>query len=218
MTCSAYSQGHTRKLPSHLISDEVDAEQEEGVCTVLKVTFEGWSKAEVRGIIGESGTGWCVLEEVPHDDSEDEGMADSVLDSISEGEELTHSMWSSPSPSPSPTSFDMGRPRESETQSFIFPTLDFSSSFLKHNAVFPSRNASSESVYSDFEMGDDPWMDCASSASEPSSTPGSLGFIVNPPSENGWFGVEASASFGFSSQFNNARDSELRESVFLIGR
>ena len=219
VTCSAYSQGHTRKLPSHLISDEADAEQEEGVCTVLKVTFEGWSKAEVRSVIGESGTGWCVLEEVRHDDSDDEGMADSVLDSISEGEELTHSVWSSPS---SPTPFDMG-PRESETQSFIFPTLDFSSSFLKHNIVSPSRNVSSESVFSDFEMGDDPWMDCASSASsdslrsasEPSSTPESLGFIVDPPSENGWFGVGASASFGFSSQFNNARDSELRESLFF---
>ncbi|EDR11258.1 uncharacterized protein LACBIDRAFT_293385 [Laccaria bicolor S238N-H82] len=205
--CSAYSQGHTRKLPSHLISDEADAEQEEGVCTVLKVTFEGWSKAEVRSVIGESGTGWCVLEEVRHDDPEDEGMADSVLDSISEGEEPIRSMWSSPSPSPAPTSFDMGL-RESETQ-LIFPTLDFSSSFLKHNA---SRNASSESVYSDFEMGDDPWMDCASSDSLRSA---SEGFIVDPPSENGWFGVEASASFGFSSQFNNARDSELKENLFF---
>ncbi|KIK03779.1 hypothetical protein K443DRAFT_676441 [Laccaria amethystina LaAM-08-1] len=222
VSCSAYSQGHTRKLPSHLISDKVDAEEEEGVCTVLKVTFEGWSKAEVRSVLGESGTGWCVLEEVRHEDSEDEGTVNSVLDSISEGEELTHSMWSSPSPSPPPPSFDMGPP-ESETKTFIFPTLDFSSSFLKHNAVFPSHNASSESVYPDFEMGDDPWMDCASSASsdslrsasEPSSTPESLGFIVNPPSENGWFGVEASASFGFSSQFNDARDSEFRASLFF---
>jgi hypothetical protein len=38
---------------------------------------------------------------------------------------------------------------------------------------------------------------------------------VNPPSENGWFGVEASANFGFSSRFIDTRDSELRDSLFF---
>ena len=31
----------------------------EGVCTTLRLTFKGWTAAEVRGVVGESGE-WVV--------------------------------------------------------------------------------------------------------------------------------------------------------------
>ena len=42
-----------------------------GLCTVLEVRFEGWTVNKVRGVLGEAGSGWCVLEEVwpAHEDS-----------------------------------------------------------------------------------------------------------------------------------------------------
>lgn len=39
-----------------------------GLATILKVEFRGWSRAEVRSVLGEAGTGWCVLEEAHEDD------------------------------------------------------------------------------------------------------------------------------------------------------
>lgn len=39
-----------------------------GLASILKVEFRGWSEAEVRAILGEAGTGWCVLEEVTEDE------------------------------------------------------------------------------------------------------------------------------------------------------
>ncbi|KAF6748948.1 hypothetical protein DFP72DRAFT_915104 [Ephemerocybe angulata] len=39
-----------------------------GVCTFLKLEFAGWSLAEVRSVLGESGQGWCVFEEVWHEE------------------------------------------------------------------------------------------------------------------------------------------------------
>lgn len=75
----------------------------EGVCSVLKVEFIGWTAAEVRGVIGESGSGWCSLEEY-----EDE-------DSLSE--------YDSPI-----TDDGVGPAMTSSTHSFVIPTLDFSAS------------------------------------------------------------------------------------------
>lgn len=34
-----------------------------GLASILKIEFRGWSEAEVRAVIGEAGTGWCVLEQ-----------------------------------------------------------------------------------------------------------------------------------------------------------
>lgn len=77
--CSAYS---------HLYKPS----QGGGVCSVLRVEFTGWTKAQVKEVIGESGKGWCVLEEVPtgtaalaeHRETEyDSDTADSMVDSLS---------------------------------------------------------------------------------------------------------------------------------------
>ena len=76
-----------------------------GLATILEVKFAGWSAARVRGVLGEAGTGWCVLEEVRE--------ADALDDALSELSAAT--------------------PAESAVidpaASFVLPTLDFSASF-----------------------------------------------------------------------------------------
>ncbi|KAK2460647.1 hypothetical protein APHAL10511_007117 [Amanita phalloides] len=49
--CSAFAHGS-----AHIWEDE-------GSCTILKLEFVGWSKAEVQSVIGECGTGWCIMYE-----------------------------------------------------------------------------------------------------------------------------------------------------------
>lgn len=197
--CSAYSQGHAhRKRLEAGGSDE-------GVCTILKVEFVGWSKAEVRSVIGESGTGWCVLEEVLSE--EDEGLADT--ESLLSEEEQT-----------SNESFGLGVVGGSDagmidpSESFILPTLDFSSpSNSPHNS--PSRDFF-PTIPS--EMENDPWVDdCYDSSSSPSSHSDSSELIIDPPSTNGWFGFGhgLGPGLGFSSQFERMRDEvELPEEMF----
>ncbi|KAJ3976597.1 hypothetical protein EV361DRAFT_883207 [Lentinula raphanica] len=115
--CSAYSKGGT----------------DEGVCTVLKVEFAGWSAAEVRAVIGESGTGWCALEEIITRINQDEegdifSDASSLLSDLSEESVDSHIAVE-------------------PAQSLVLPTLDFSSSF--------DQPASSDH---DFTLDDpDPW-------------------------------------------------------------
>jgi hypothetical protein len=101
VSCSAYAHG-----PAVGPGD--------GVCTVLKVEFVGWTAAEVRGVIGESGTGWCVLEElrtgVEEDDDEDASSVLSGMSSEMGGE------WR-----------DAGLVESVDlADSFVIPTLDFS--------------------------------------------------------------------------------------------
>ncbi|KAJ6488226.1 hypothetical protein C8R47DRAFT_1127043 [Mycena vitilis] len=133
-----------------------------GVCTVLKVEFQGWSKAEVRGVIGESGTGWCVLEETRDDlDDEDEGAfsdTSSILSGMDGGQENVQPVAMDPA------------------QSFVLPTLDFSSSFLASASTWASP---SPSPPLNFDAH-------SSSGSESGWDSDSIAF-VDPPSENGWF-------------------------------
>lgn len=129
----------------------------EGVCTILKVEFVGWTKAEVRGVIGESGTGWCVMEEVQTQreiDEDDDNLSDtsSILSGISgDCEGLSPGVATPAEPS----------------QSLVLPTLDFSTDFLTsaEAASRPPTSASSSVVdlFSDSEMDSDPWADSASS-------------------------------------------------------
>ncbi|KAJ7895623.1 hypothetical protein B0H14DRAFT_2681152 [Mycena olivaceomarginata] len=181
----------------------------EGVCNVLKVEFRGWSKAAVRGVLGESGTGWCVLEEsvspFDYDDYEGDEDAFSETSSVLSGMELEEPVQG------------MGM---DPAQSFVLPTLDFSSSFLA--ATTPSTpaapvfydhaNASADSVLvwsdpafvdppSSSENGwfasegvDDPWLDSDSDSSDGS----------------GWLGFSAA----FSTRLTPAATPEPRESVF----
>lgn len=87
-----------------------------GLCTVLEVKFTGWSEARVRSILGEAGTGWCVLEEVRESDHSDLATETGIDDALSD------------------TSFNTGidSPLEATidpSASFVFPTLDFSATF-----------------------------------------------------------------------------------------
>ncbi|KAJ7085859.1 hypothetical protein C8R43DRAFT_1051477 [Mycena crocata] len=132
----------------------------DGVCTVLRVAFSGWSKAAVRGIIGESGTGWCVLEETHDAMDAYETEADDAFSETSSilsglGREDTDPVAHHAAIDPA--------------QSFVLPTLDFSSSFLASAAASGARSPASD-------MG--AWSD---------SDAGSELLIVEPPSENGWF-------------------------------
>lgn len=121
-------------------------------CTILRVTFSGWTAAQVRSTIGESGQGWCALEEIypdtmsassqmsAIDDEEDfsspQSVASSVeLDSASSTEldfdkdadfgsdiELESDDWD----------FGLGlSPSPGVQDNFVLPTLDFSSSFAR---------------------------------------------------------------------------------------
>ncbi|KIY62512.1 hypothetical protein CYLTODRAFT_317210, partial [Cylindrobasidium torrendii FP15055 ss-10] len=83
----------------------------DGVCTILKIEFEGWTEAEVRGVIGESGTGWCELEEVRHDEDDD-------MSSVFSGED-NHD--------------DLGRVFSEPSHSVLLPTLDFSADFAQRS-------------------------------------------------------------------------------------
>lgn len=175
-----------------------------GLCTVLEVKFVGWAEAQVRGVLGEAGTGWCVLEEVH------ENEAAAMDDALSE------------------MSFDtstpprMGHADIDPSASFVLPTLDFSASFVAERESWarpssPSRAPSPLSAStSDLEFhnawlsanggsdeGSD--MDAFSDISESPSLGSVSGwgsspspFPSRPPSADGW------TPLGFSSTFANS--------------
>jgi hypothetical protein len=197
--CSAYSQGSAhRKRPE--ASEDGDP-SEEGVCTILKVEFVGWTKAEVRSIIGESGTGWCVLEEELHD--EDEGLTDvGTLSPGSSEEELSNESLALSS------GVEMSDPSES----FVIPTLDFSSSF-NSTPSSPSHDSPSNDLFTTVPSGmaNDPWVDDYSDSSSWVSSPYSefSDLIIDPPSSNGfWSGHGLGPGLGFSSQFESMSDED----------
>ena len=196
--CSAYSEGDAhRKRPE---ASEGGTSSEEGVCTILKVEFVGWSKAEVRSVIGESGTGWCVLEEVLQD--EDEGLTDAgVFSPVSSEEELSdESLALSPG-------VEMTDPSES----FIIPTLDFSSSF-NSTPSSPTHDPPSNELFATLPSGmaNDPWVDDYSDSSSWVSTPYSEFSELDPPSSNGlfWSGHGLGPGLGFGSQFESMSDED----------
>ncbi|KAJ7189017.1 hypothetical protein C8R46DRAFT_1341637 [Mycena filopes] len=151
-----------------------------GVCTVLKVEFVGWSKAAVRGVLGESGTGWCVLQETATAaDAYDDGDGDDAFSETSsilsgmgrEDGDAHHRVLTPPAIDPA--------------QSFVLPTLDFSSSFLAASgAASATASWANNSARDPFTMhhsnasSDSAWSDSDSASS--------IAF-VDPPSENGWF-------------------------------
>ncbi|KAJ3893927.1 hypothetical protein GG344DRAFT_74529 [Lentinula edodes] len=117
---------------------------EEGVCTILKIEFVGWTMAEVRSVIGESGTGWCALEEVvtgmqPEEEEDSFSDASSVLSAISGGESMGLSSTHEPA------------------KSLVLPTLDFSSSSV-HLPM--SRTYANHDMF--LETESDPWADSSS--------------------------------------------------------
>jgi hypothetical protein len=79
-----------------------------------------WTEAEVRGIIGESGSKWCVLEE--YTNGNDSNEISSVCSGMSS--ELG-GLQENPNRDADNATGDTDL-----TQSFIFPELDFSSAFV----------------------------------------------------------------------------------------
>ncbi|KAJ2922248.1 hypothetical protein H1R20_g14843, partial [Candolleomyces eurysporus] len=221
VSCSAYS-GNPRKVA---LTDEDDASSDdelEGVCTFLKLEFAGWTLAEVRGVIGESGQGWCIFEEIWRDELREDGKG---MLSEEEDEDLSSELDSHSSSCFSPqarsTNLDSGMqsPVMDPSQSFIMPTLDFSSSFLGQSAFAGAEQSTgSQRAPKVFEC-DDPWVEDGYSSSSDglisrSSSSSSLGLIIDPPSENGWY---ASASSRFeSNRFHSviSYDDEPRERLF----
>lgn len=163
--CSAYGQGTS----------------EAAVCTVAKIEFIGWTEKEVRAVIGESGTGWCALEEVRFDDADDMSEFSSALDPNE----------------PDPPSVKGSRQPE-PTSSLIMPTLDLSNPILDSVPPSPSMTSISlpSSAFSSRPMSpvpgeafvsqmdaeyDDPWADSDSNVGRMSD-----GSIVILPPEHGW--------------------------------
>ncbi|KAJ3785349.1 hypothetical protein GGU10DRAFT_355242 [Lentinula aff. detonsa] len=109
----------------------------EGVCTMLKIEFAGWSIAEVRGVIGESGSGWCALEEIvtKSEQVEDGDAFSDVSSLLSDYSEQSSDSHFAVEPA----------------QSLLLPTLDFS---------FVSLTSPGHNIISEAES--DPWEDSSS--------------------------------------------------------
>ncbi|KAG6865619.1 hypothetical protein C0991_000906 [Blastosporella zonata] len=167
----------------------------DGVCTMLKVEFIGWTKAEVRGVIGESGTGWCVLEEVEPEangfgvftdfefDSDSMSDTSSVLSGMFED-----SMGGSRAELATEGAVD-------PSQSLFLPTLDFSSTFM---AASSSASHRSQHLFVDTDDAKfDPWLDSEAPSDDRLSRTNSW---IDSPVLNGWN--------GFSSQFAERVDAK----------
>jgi hypothetical protein len=185
----------------------------ESVCTMLKVEFVGWTKAEVRSVIGESGTGWCVLEEVKTSPGDGHSaFSDIDDDDLSSDASSVLSGMVEDSGRASPLEVMNANMAVDPAQSFVLPTLDFSSSFLSSHSQADtlSRTSSGVDLFSNVqsEPDFDPWLDSDSSSDGGLSDTDSW---VEPPSTNGWF--------GFSSQSPQRAEVDLqhdepRESIF----
>lgn len=136
VSCDAYSSGRHSN------------EQGEGACTILRVSFIGWTATEVRSVIGESGTGWCELYE-SRAPTASAAMSESDFDSEDGMSEVdVHDT------SEDLASHDAGAEenRMDPSQSFVLPTLDFSSSFLAAPSPDPSPALSRAPSEADLDM------------------------------------------------------------------
>ena len=54
-----------------------------GLASIMKIEFRGWTKAQVRAVLGEAGNGWCLMEEFGADDLPDSPPLSPALSGIS---------------------------------------------------------------------------------------------------------------------------------------
>jgi len=175
----------------------------EGVCTILKVEFVGWTKAEVRSVIGEAGSGWCVLEEV---NSFQEDEEDSLSDTSS-----VFSGISGEGPAPLSRSHSGNVVGIMDpAQSFVLPTLDFSSSFLGSSSS-PALSRTPSSDLLNLEVSELDFDNFSDSAESDFSGTGSF---IEPPSTNGWFGFSSDFAMRAGSVHPDHASREPRESLF----
>lgn len=98
-----------------------------GLASIMKIEFKGWTKAQVRAVLGEGGRGWCLMEELGAEDLPDSLPLSPALSGIS----TLPSGYSTP-----PYSFDegdslAGDPSPSEfdvdpSDSLVIPSLELS--------------------------------------------------------------------------------------------
>ncbi|KAG6829853.1 hypothetical protein H0H92_003296 [Tricholoma furcatifolium] len=159
----------------------------EGVCTMLKVEFVGWTKAEVRGVLGESGTGWCVLEEHQSSSTGLGILSDSDFeDSMSDTSSVLSGMFED---SRSASCADLTTVGTIDpSQSLFLPTLDFSSSFLEASSPVPTPQRPSRPSLMHSDPNFDPWLDAEGSSDGGLSRTSSW---IEPPSLNGWNGFSS---------------------------
>ncbi|KAI0831676.1 hypothetical protein BC628DRAFT_1407323 [Trametes gibbosa] len=195
-----------------------------GLCTVLEVRFEGWTANRVRSVLGEAGTGWCVLEEIWRDEDRIEAEEmDAALDTLSSSESEADShtgMASLFGLSDMNGSWDASSTGIDPARSFVLPTLDFSASFaaptwsppIATSVPTPASGLQFHNEWTEIEDG--------------LSSPGSFDYDVNSDGESldsAWHGLPSRAPLpsddswiGFSSQFSErmmARDGP-REEMF----
>ncbi|TBU24805.1 hypothetical protein BD311DRAFT_765814 [Dichomitus squalens] len=181
-----------------------------GLCTVLEVRFEGWTVNKVRGILGEAGTGWCVLEEVWRDQEHTEAEEmDAALEalSVSEADSLSRDLSLS-GLSELNGSWGASDHGIDPSRSFVLPTLDFSASFPvpAWSAPAPRSPSVLSTPMSDFEFHN-AW---TTQMDDGTSSPGGSGFDGDSDVESAgsdWCDLSRAPSvtdvrFGFSSQFS----------------
>lgn len=121
-------------------------------CTILRVAFAGWTAAQVRGVTGESGQGWCAIEEVLSDPISVSSQTSTIDDeevlsspqSVASGIEVDSASLSELDLSKDADvssdieldsddwDFGLGLSPSPDVQdNFVLPTLDFSSSFVQ---------------------------------------------------------------------------------------
>ncbi|GBE82768.1 hypothetical protein SCP_0411530 [Sparassis crispa] len=101
-----------------------------GLCTLLEVRFVGWDAARVRGVLGEAGSGWCVLEEVRSGEEHAESASmDAILEEMSVGSESDAGAEAEVENSAQPEVWHQSVGGIDPAHSFVLPTLDFSASF-----------------------------------------------------------------------------------------
>ncbi|EIW84366.1 hypothetical protein CONPUDRAFT_100382 [Coniophora puteana RWD-64-598 SS2] len=146
-------------------------QESERECTMLRVTLEGWSKNSVLRVLAGAGQGWCSIEEVRADElSSVSTPTISGVSTPSPGAPLSPALSSvsltdtdaehvsallSP---PAHWAEEIGDERmmnmsdddddDMVSNSFVLPTLDFSSSFLASSAIAPPAHTASPPSYS----------------------------------------------------------------------
>ncbi|KAI0737880.1 hypothetical protein C8Q80DRAFT_1209009 [Daedaleopsis nitida] len=196
-----------------------------GLCTVLEVRFDGWSANKVRGILGEAGSGWCVLEEVRHDEAHAEAEEmDADLETLSASESENGRAFGRDLPlsglSDVNGSWGSSSHGVDPARSLVLPTLDFSASFPAPSWSPPAPAASTP--LSDLEFHN-AWARLESRSSSPGSWSDEEGSEIQSVAESDWFELNSTPTtnsndrwFGFSSQFSEKMGSsdEPREEVF----
>ncbi|OAX41874.1 hypothetical protein K503DRAFT_767266 [Rhizopogon vinicolor AM-OR11-026] len=129
-----------------------DSHSSDKQCTVLRVTFAGWTAAQVRSVIGESGQGWCDLQEVYSETMSNSSQTSAIDDeNASFSPQSVASSLELDSASVSELDFDADAEEDPDIElelddwdlgpgltpspdiqdHFILPKLDFSSSFAQ---------------------------------------------------------------------------------------